>query len=255
MGCGPIQPFMTNADMLKIDLADREAVSTEIANKLLRHLLSGAVKPGERLPPERQLATMFGVGRSTVRDALKLLAHHGVLRIRPGDGTYFQDTPSQLLPQSIEWGLLLGERQIQDLVEARRYIEVIVARLAAERRNEQTIQALAALLEEMQEANTDYARFIEADIAFHKLLSEASGNSVFADVLSRIHLLLRVWIQRVFQDAGETAYSYRRHLAIFKAIEAGDADAAEQAMAEHMESAIVRLRRTLENSGIAVDAT
>ena len=116
-------------------------------------------------------------------------------------------------------------------------------------------QALAALLEEMHEANTDYARFIEADIAFHKLLSEASGNSVFADVLSRIHLLLRVWIQRVFEDAGETAYSYRRHLAIFQAIEAGDANAAEQAMAEHMESAIARLRRTLENTGIAVDAT
>jgi GntR family transcriptional regulator, transcriptional repressor for pyruvate dehydrogenase complex len=237
----------TGTAQLQIDLTDREAVSTEIANQLLRQLLSGSVKPGERLPPERQLATMLGVGRATVRDALKLLAHHGVIKIRPGDGTYF--TPSNLLPQSIEWGLLLGERQIQDLIEARRYIEVIVARLAAERRNEQTIGALSALLSEMKEANTDYARFIEADIAFHKLLSEASGNSVFADILSRIHLLLRIWIQRVFEDAGETAYSYRRHLAIFKAIEAGDAEAAEQAMAEHMESAITRLRRTLENTG------
>ena len=109
----------------------REPVSNEVAQVLLRHLVSGEYEPGQRLPPERALADSLNVGRSLIREALKALTLLGLIEVRPGDGTYLRRRPSDLLPASFEWGLLLGENQLEDVIEARRELEIVLAGFAA----------------------------------------------------------------------------------------------------------------------------
>jgi GntR family transcriptional repressor for pyruvate dehydrogenase complex len=232
----------------KFSLDKRETLVEEIVRKLLDYLLSHHVPPGGRLPSERQLAEAFGVGRSVIREALKSLSLLGVVHVRQGDGTYLTDLQSSLLPKVIEWGLLLGERRTLDLVEARRHIEVATARLAAERRDERQLSELAALLERMRHAAEDAEEFVDADIAFHIKIAEASRNTALLDILSGIQALLRVWITRVIRAAGRTEPSYREHEPVYDAILRQDPDAAAAAMDRHLLAASERLL-----SSISVD--
>ena len=225
----------------------REPLATEIARRLVDYVLSGGVEPGERMPSERQLAQAFGVGRSAMREALKALTLLGLVEVRHGDGTYLRKADSALLPQVIEWGLLLGEQRTMDLVEARQKIEVDIAGLAAARRDAADLVELRRLLGRMEwlaEQVGDPTGFVDADVAFHLRLAEAARNTALRDVLSGIQALLRVWIGRVIA-AGNRDSSYREHVPIVDAVERGDVTAAEAAMDAHMRSAARRLERAL----------
>jgi GntR family transcriptional repressor for pyruvate dehydrogenase complex len=223
----------------------REAPSAEVTRHLLRYLLSGDLIAGQKIPPERRLAETLGVGRSSVREAIKSLSLLGLLDVRQGDGTYLSGSTSDLLPQVIEWGLLLGERRVQDLMEARTHLEVTVAGLAAERRTDEQIARLRELVGAMERAADDLPAYVESDIAFHLTIAEASGNQVLSGLLASIQSLLRVWAMRVLQSAGETATSLAVHIPIVDAIEQRDADAARAAMAAHMARATRRLHDAL----------
>jgi GntR family transcriptional repressor for pyruvate dehydrogenase complex len=223
----------------------RTTTSYEVARHLLSYLLSGQLPPGGRLPSERQLTEAFGVGRSAVREALKSLDLLGIVEVRPGSGTYLKGIDSDLLPQVIEWGLLLGERRTTDLVEARHHIEVIVARLAATRRDEAAVADLREVVARMAAAGTPDA-FVREDVAFHLRLSEAAGNTVLAEVLTSIRALLSVWIRRAIGTAGGISVTLDEHRAVCEAVAAGDPDAAAAAMEAHMAGASGRLRESLE---------
>jgi GntR family transcriptional repressor for pyruvate dehydrogenase complex len=228
-----------------IELRQREGLPHEIARKLIAYLLSGDIKPGTRMPSERALAAALGVGRSSVREALKSLGLLGLVEVRQGDGTYLRRPDSDLLPQVIEWGLLLNERRTLDLVDARQHLEIINARLAAERRGPADIKTLNATLRLMSK-RTNPDTFVEADIAFHLAIAEAAKNAVMLDIARSIQSLLKVWIKRSVTEAGETRGSHAEHVPILEAIVAGDADAAGQAMSDHMSRAADRLRRSVE---------
>lgn len=235
-------------DLKNLRIKKRETISNEIAHRIIEYLQSGKVKPGEKLPSERQLAQSLGVGRSVIRDALKSLSLLGVIEVRQGDGTYFQSITSELLPRTIEWGLLLGEKSVLDLAESRQYIEIAVAKLAALRRDDEDLQVLSNLLETMQEARFDTEKFAEADLQFHMRIAKASDNTTLHDILANMRSLLDVWIKRVIEAAGDAEYSYYRHLTIFHAIKEGDPQKAAKAMEEHMISASDRLINTLNQN-------
>ncbi|MEN3284301.1 MAG: GntR family transcriptional regulator, transcriptional repressor for pyruvate dehydrogenase complex [Solirubrobacteraceae bacterium] len=222
----------------------REAASAEITRHLLDYLLSGDLAPGQRLPSERQLADALQVGRSAVREAIKSLSLLGLLDVRQGDGTYLSRTDSELLPRVIEWGLLLGERRVYDLMEARTHLEITLAGLAAERRQNAVVTRLRELLAEMESA-VSIADYVQADIAFHLEIAQASGNEVLAGLVNSIKSLLRVWAERVLESAGETTTSLAMHVPIVDAIEGRDVEASRVAMAAHMDRASRRLRETL----------
>lgn len=233
--------------------ARRESLTTEVARKLLDYLLAGRFEPGQRLPSERQLAEGLGVGRSVVREALKSLTLLGLLEVRQGSGTFLKSTESDLLPQVVEWGLLLGAKRTRDLVEARRYLEVIVASLAAQRRDAAAIEDLQLQLGRMRAADADPEAFVAADIAFHLRIADAAGNETLYQVMASVRALLQVWISRVMRgpDArfAETAHE---HEVIFEAIRDQDEAAARVAMEAHMESAYARLGSTLTDDTQAV---
>lgn len=236
-------------ELKQIDPIKREPVATQVARKLVEYLLSGAVEPGARMPSERQLAEAFGVGRSAMREAIKALSLIGLVEVRQGDGTYLRKADSALLPEVIEWGLLLGERRTMDLVEARQELETVIARLAAQRRTEADIEELTRLLHRMEQIATP-AAFVEADVQFHMRLAEASNNLVLRDIHASVQALLRAWIGRVMSTGSSHMISYQEHVPILEAIVLGDPDMAERAMQAHMASAAGRLRETLENEEI-----
>ncbi|MFN8665054.1 MAG: FadR/GntR family transcriptional regulator [Thermomicrobiales bacterium] len=238
-----------SASFPQVDPIRRETMSAEIARRLVDYLLSGTVAPGTRLPSERQLAEAFGVGRSAVREALAALSLIGLIEIRHGDGTYLKRADSPLLPQVVEWGLLLGEQHTNDLIEARQRIEVVVAGLAAERRSDAELAALEDCLGRMarQAEQGDHGAFVETDVEFHLVLAEAAGNSALRDVLNSIQSLLRAWIGRVIAEGHEQS-SYEEHVPIVAAVRAQDPAAASAAMDAHMRSAASRLRDTLNRT-------
>jgi GntR family transcriptional regulator, transcriptional repressor for pyruvate dehydrogenase complex len=226
----------------------REPLAAEVARRLVDYLLSGGVEPGGRMPSERQLAEAFGVGRSAVREAIAALTLIGLIEVRHGDGTYLKRPDSPLLPQVVEWGLLLGEQRTIDLVEARQLIEVDIAGLAARRRTDDDLDDLERILARMEQESRDGAQaaaFVDADVEFHLRLAEAARNSALRDVLSSIQALLRAWIGRVIAE-GYRDISFAEHVPIFEAVRARDARAAEDAMDAHMRSAAGRLQATLE---------
>lgn len=240
---------MTTPPVPAFEPARYEPVSADVTRKLLGWLLGGGVQPGERIASERQLTEALGVGRSAVREAIKTLNVLGLLEVRQGSGTYLAASTSDLLPRVVEWGLLLGERSARDLMESRRLLEIDIAGLAAERRNEAGLEALRSAFEKMRDAGDEISAYVEGDVEFHLALARASGNVILADLLGSIRALLDVWARRVLESAGETQTSLKMHAPILKAVAKGDPVAAREAMRRHMERAEHRLSQALAEAG------
>jgi GntR family transcriptional repressor for pyruvate dehydrogenase complex len=219
--------------------------SVELTRHLLQYFLSGEVAPGQKIASERQLAAAMGVGRSGVREAIKSLSLLGLLEVRQGDGTYMTGSASNLLPEVVEWGLLLGERRLMDLVEVREHLEVFIAGLAAERHTTEDVAALWAAVDTMTGAGSDVALYSEGDVGFHRALAHATGNEVLISLSHSFRALLQVWSARCVEEEKDTARLAAEHQPILKAVERGDANAARAAMAKHMKTANARLVRAL----------
>ncbi len=213
-------------------------VSEKLAKDLEQLLQDGVWRPGDQLPGERDLASRFGVSRSSVREALRILELHGWVEIRQGDGTRVA-SPSESFGRRLR-SRLHQEDFILELFEVRRILEPAVAALAAERSHPQGVARLEELLAQQQAAKEDLYRFVELDMFFHKTLADMSRNAVLSEIVSLLEVELRQ-IRLV-----STAKRYRpqvtlsEHLRILEAIRASDPEAARQAMLAHLS--------TVENS-------
>jgi GntR family transcriptional regulator, transcriptional repressor for pyruvate dehydrogenase complex len=225
----------------------RDSPVSQVARRLLDEVMEGGHHPGSRLPSERRLAESLGVGRSAIREAIAVLEVLGIVEVRVGSGTYVRGSVSDLLPQAIDWGLLLGERQTHDLVETRQHLEAVTARLAAARATEADVALLRHRLDRMRETADSVIEFTEADVEFHLEVARIAGNTVLRDILHSVRALLRVWILRAVGADGDTAATLAEHVAVFEAIELRDPDAAARSMWAHMESASERLQRSLSD--------
>ena len=220
---------------------------SEVARRLLDLFTDGSLAPGTRLPPERQLAGTLEVGRSAVREALAALEILGIVDVRPGSGTYLRGTASELLPQTLRWGLLIGQRNTAELIELRSGLEIYVARLAAARVDDAAHARLDAHLSRMRAATGDLKAFVRADLDFHNALAAAAGNDLLVDLLHVVRSLLQVYADRAVHDEVAARIALAEHEAIARAVGAGDEDAAASAMAVHMATAASRL--TAESAG------
>ncbi|MDO7880735.1 FadR/GntR family transcriptional regulator [Antiquaquibacter soli] len=217
-----------------------------VAKALLEIFTRGDIEPGTRLPPERQLASTLGVGRSAVREALAALEILGIVHVRPGSGTYLRGSASELLPQTLSWGLMLDEPKTRELIDVRGALEIYAARLAATRMSDEELASLGARVEEMRASVDTLERFVEADLQFHLELARSTDNSVLLDLLQSIRSLLRVWVDRAVQEPAEALAAIEEHAAVHAAIATRDPDAAASAMALHMNTAARRLAGALE---------
>lgn len=214
---------------------------SEVARRLMDLFTGGSLAVGTRLPPERQLAANLGVGRSAVREALAALEILGIVDVRPGSGTYLRGTASDLLPQTLRWGLLISQKNTAELLELRSGLEIYVARLAAGRARATQTAALDDSLRRMRASVDDLRAFVKADADFHGELAAAAGNDTLVDLLHVVRSLLQVYADRAVHDEAAARLAIEEHESIFRAVERSDENGAASAMAVHMATASARL--------------
>ena len=218
------------------------STASHVTSSLLELFASGSIPLGVRLPPERKLAEVLHVGRSAVRESLATLETLGVIEARPGAGTFLRATRTAVLPESVRWSMLIGERDLDELVELRTALEIHAAWLAAERSDAGIAERLAEHLERMRARLDDLDAFIDADRGFHRELAQCTGNTTLQDLLEITHGLLR---QRAITrpDARHHAdVALVEHAAVVDAIRTGEPRAASDAMRAHMRTSAALLR-------------
>ncbi len=214
---------------------------SEVAERLMAYFTSGDIAPGTRLPAERQLAASLKVGRSAVREALAALQILGIVVVRPGSGTYLRGGVSELLPQTLSWGLMLGAPRTRELVELRGALEVQAAQLAATRITREGLDRMKDALDTMALNVGDLAAFVEADALFHYEIAAGSGNQVLQELLQSIRSLLRIWVDRALTDEGHAQAAVKEHTAIYEMLRSRSEAGAMTAMRFHMGTAEGRL--------------
>ncbi len=210
-----------------------EKLGEQISRQLLENIINGTYQPGDRLPPERELAAIFDVSRVVVREALGSLQAWGIISVRHGRGTTVNaiDEWNTLDPQVIL--LLHGDEVIDQLMETRGIIEPELAALAAARITDEELELLRAQ-KDLPETDPMEVH-VERDINFHLQIAKATHNPVLLMVLTSTSDLLREGRRRIFMVPGELAKARTWHQTIYEAIERRDSQAAREAMANHME--------------------
>ncbi|WP_438484177.1 FadR/GntR family transcriptional regulator [Streptomyces sp. S186] len=213
----------------------RPSPLVEQAARQLRAQITGGHWPvGSRLPGETTLAKTLGVGRSTVREALRALAGAGMVRPRQGAGVFVIATePGE------DWPTRLRRAAVADVYEVRAMVEVQAVRLAAARRTEADVAALRAALEGRRADGADDAAFVDADIALHTALVDAAHNPVLTDLFGQFAPALRQGLIDLIQLLGlrddDPHHGDARHAALVDAVIAGDADIASTLLQSELE--------------------
>jgi GntR family transcriptional repressor for pyruvate dehydrogenase complex len=191
------------------------------------------LKPGDRLMSERELAERLGVSRTSVRQALTVLRVQGLVEIRHGDGVYLVEPPGQVIP-SLALEVANSEVDHPMIWEVREGIEVQAARLAARRRTDADLGAMADALSAMAESVDSDGDGVIGDRHFHRAVAQAAHN----ELLAQLHDQLRELIDRTSEASlsrpGRPPVSLHEHQEIFEAIERGDEEAAVELMREHI---------------------
>jgi GntR family transcriptional repressor for pyruvate dehydrogenase complex len=207
----------------------------QIVQQVEESIRKGAMKPGDQLPPERELAQQFGVSRTAVREAVKALREKGHVEAYPGRGTFITDGTSHAIKQSLDRLIRIGQPEGSAfLAEVREILEPEIASLAAVRADAQDIAAMREPIAIMDEARKDSDAFIEADLDFHLALAEAAANPLILSLIDSIVGLLREQRMRIFLVEGGPERGQYHHKRILEAIEHHDPVGAREAMKAHL---------------------
>jgi GntR family transcriptional repressor for pyruvate dehydrogenase complex len=231
------------------------AVTDRAIERIQELIRGGTLPPGSRLPPENELAAQLGVGRSSIREAVKALELIRVLDVRHGDGTYVTSLKPHLLLEGVGFAIdLVQDDAILEVVEVRRLFEPIATGLAATRIDHAALERLAEYVEDMEQAGDDQERLIHCDHAFHSTIFEATANRTLTSILDGLSsrtFRARIWRGVIEGDASQQ--TIREHRAIHQALEAHDRPLAEAAALMHVTTSERWLRGVLARTH-AVDA-
>ncbi|THV36426.1 FadR/GntR family transcriptional regulator [Glycomyces buryatensis] len=212
----------------------------DVVNGVKRMILEGELRPGERLPIEKDLAETLGVSRGSLREGVRALTILGILDTRQGDGTYVTslDLSRLLAPMGFVVDLQ-GDGQFQHVHAIRRMLEGESARLAASRITDEALGEAKTLLDEaeriLDKTPQEHERIIEIDIAFHRIIAAHTGNPVLAgmvEALASRTVRERLW--RSLREDGVDRRTHGEHIAILRALRAHDPESARIRMTNHL---------------------
>ena len=223
------------------------SVTDEAIEKIKEMIISGALRPGDRLPREADLAQRLGLSRSSLREAVRALSLVRILDVRQGDGTYVTSLDAALLLDALSFVIELHQdRSVLELLEARRLLEGEAAALAAVRREPGQIAELRELIAAMPGC-TGVEEFVENDIGFHRTIAGAAGNAIVSSLLESMSgrtIRARIW--RAITEGGATDRTVAEHQAICDAIERRSPELARAWMTVHVASVEAWLRHAIE---------
>lgn len=209
-------------------------VSDEIINQIKSRISEGMLKPGDRLPPERELAKEFGVSRPSLREALNSLAAMGFLEVK-GKRTFIKSVASESMQDPLSLLIKTDTQKIFDLIEVRKAIEAWGAFWAAQRATEEDIKQLENILEEMRKAFEEGRTWEKQDADFHLGMAQATHNTIQTHMMSTIYDLLKESVARVFKDRTKVKKLLDHHYRIFSAIKSHSPDKARERTIEHLD--------------------
>lgn len=210
----------------------RSSLALEVANKLVDFIQESNYQPGDRIPSEFELAERFGVGRGTVREAVKLLISRNVLEIRPAKGTFLCETPGV---SSDPLGLAFARdkvKTVQDLLELRVVLECYAVRNAAMMATQEQIEEMKTLINKLEESFEDSALCTKYDIELHRCLAESSGNTVMPVIIPIVRSGMQHFNNLTFERQWDVVNA--GHRAIVEAIEMKNPMLAEAEMVKHL---------------------
>jgi GntR family transcriptional repressor for pyruvate dehydrogenase complex len=209
----------------------RSRLYEQVADQITTWIKENGLRPGDRLPPERELAQRLGVSRATLSQALVALEVIGVVVVRHGDGTVL--TERARTAPVIE-AIRAHADRLPEIIEARDALESKLAALAASRRTDADLTAIRAALDAMERDIEAGGRGVEGDEAFHGAVTTAARSELLAQMMTAIHDLIRETRLESLSQPGRPRESLAGHRKVADAIAAGDPIAATQAMHEHV---------------------
>lgn len=217
-----------------------------VARRIEILIRNGELRAGSRLPPEPELASMLGVSRSSLREGLKGLMFLGLIKARPGYGTYVQPSLGRGASRHFQWMLLLQEVKYLELYELRKMLEPTVAALAARRASQEDLEKMEAAIEGMKQNFDRPEQYMGHEIAFHEEMGRATKNAAIEMMLRMMYDALAEGRRRTLPLIADFEGNWRRHRRIFKLIAKRDVEGARRAVLEDLKYAETLLRKDLE---------
>jgi GntR family transcriptional repressor for pyruvate dehydrogenase complex len=206
----------------------------QVADQIRKLVSDGTLRPGDLLPPERELAAKLGVGRSSIRDAVRTLEVMGILEPRQGHGTVVRDLSTDALVVPLASVLTRKREMVQELLDVRRIIEPGLAARAAKNASAEEIANMVEILRRHEAKLRRGEQAVDEDDEFHYAIALAARNSVVLRVLDVLMDLLRESRSRSLQVPGRPRRSFDGHRRILRAIQRRDEEAAETAVKKHL---------------------
>ena len=217
----------------------RRKLSDEVLERLLRLISDGDLKPGDAMPSERELMERFGVGRPAIREAMQSLANMGLVSISHGERARVQELTAQSIIRQVDLSAHIMLQRSSDSLEhlkaARLFFERGMVREAAAKAGPDDVAKLRAIVEEQRVALGKAEAFMAADLRLHTEIAAISGNPIFVSVSEAMLGWLKAYHTELLIWSGKETYTLAEHALIIDAIEKGDAEAAEAAMAKHLQ--------------------
>jgi DNA-binding FadR family transcriptional regulator len=237
---------------LKIDKIKHKTLVEQVMDKIRKLIASGEFKVHDRLPTENELAEMFGTGRSSIREAIKVFNYLGVLESRAAKGTYVCSR-SNISTEALTWSMLLGQDDYDELIDMRAAMELwsMVALTAKYRENpesiRETVDTLETRLSKMRTAieNGDAASLARADYDFHCVIIDSGDNALFSSIYEILRSFMREEIEKSHKDFTDIKTIIQEHQLFIEAVKTGDIVVAQQTVLNHIASIKRRLTNVL----------
>jgi GntR family transcriptional repressor for pyruvate dehydrogenase complex len=229
---------------------ERRKVYELVADRLVAEISARRLKPGDPIPAERQLAETLSVGRSSIREALRMLESRGLIT-SDGRGAFSVAEYGNPLNASLALLVEMRDGDLRELFEVRKVLEVEMAGLAAERRTDEDVERMRAAIEAMDRGIAEADRYIAGDLEFHQAVVAATGNRIARSMMEAIRDVMRAALFSIYRIPGSPERSMEQHRQILEAVVAGRPDEARERAREHL----LRVEGEFDDAMLGADAS
>lgn len=220
----------------------KDSLSEKIVDRLLQLIREKQLKPGDRLPPERELAVSMGVSRPSLREALRALSIMKIIENRQGSGTYITSLEPEMLVEHLDFIIALNDKAFLDLFQARKILEVGLVALAAQFISAAELVNLEGCLERSKASIKEPETFLQTDLELHQRIADAARNQILSLFMKSINDLNIASRRRTGEQLAVRELTLKDHHLIVTALKAHNPQLAAQAMRDHLDHVEQRLK-------------
>ncbi len=215
----------------------KNTVAAQVIEQISALIRSGSIKPGDKLPSEREMAEQLGVSRPPLREAIRVLEYAGIVETRYGDGIYVKNAEMPLESNPV-FSRLLHQYSLKEMIEMRKVVELAAVRFAAERATDEDIETLRGIQRRTEDAVGDMEAFVECDFLFHSSIAEATGNSMLFRTVQTMRKMMGQFNRELLSSEDYRLGVCRQHAAILACIARRESAKAAAALEKHLDNVV-----------------